>query len=128
MPGMNRGGGMMPGQGGGGMPPQSGGNTMAGEMLGGMFGAAPQRFSGSPAPVRDAPWNNWGMGDAPPAMTPGMFALQERCLAGDGRACNQLQIAQASQQQAIAAFHTKANQRGQWHNARGTTSSPMRAR
>jgi len=119
MPGMNRGGGMMPGQGGGGMPPQSGGNTMAGDMIGRMFGAAP---------VRDAPWNNWGMGDAPPAMTPGMFALQEKCLAGDGRACNQLQIAQARQQQAIAEFHTKANQRGQWHNARGTTSSPMRAR
>ena len=116
----------MPGQGGGGMPPQSGGNTMAGEMLGGIFGALPQRFSGSPQ--RAAPWNNWGLGDAPSAITPGMLALQEKCLAGDGRACNQLQVAQASQQQAIAAFHTKVNQVGQYHNMRGTTSSPMRAR
>ena len=110
MPGMSRGGGMMPGQ---------GGNTMAGEMIGRMFGAAP---------VRDAPWNNWGMGDAPSAMTPGMLELQKRCLAGDGRACNELQVAKAGQQQAITDFHTKASQVGQYHNMRGTTSSPMRAR
>jgi hypothetical protein len=115
-------------------------NTMAGDMIQGMYGGGGgggASFSPAPGggqfggniqpPGRPGPWNGWGMGDPPPEMTPAMFSLQTRCLAGDGRACNQLQVAQARQQQLIMEFHRNAGQRGQYHEA-ARRGSPMGAR
>ena len=132
---MNRGGGARPGM---------GGNTMAGNMLGGMFGPrqsggsmSPQQpggsgggyggsqggFGGPIIPRSNAAWNNYGMGMAPPQFTDSMFRLQQQCLAGDGAACNQLQVAQMQQQQKIDEWNQQRNMRGQWLDTAGRGGS-----
>ena len=121
MPGMSRGGAMMPGQ---------GGNTMAGDMISSMFG----NFGQAPGPGQamgggrygGSPMNNFGMGQAPTMNTPAIERMQQQCSGGDGYACNQLQILMARQQEQNSMWGDQYSKNMQGYNAR--TNNPMGAR
>ena len=118
MPGMSRGGAMMPGQ---------GGNTMAGDMINSMFGS----IGNAPGPGQGGsryggtPFNNFGMGEQPTMNTPAIQKMQQQCAAGDGYACNQLQLLMGRQQEENSQWQNQYNNNQMGYNAR--TNNPMRA-
>ena len=81
--GMGGFGGQSRGGGGGQMSP---GGSMGGDIIGQTMGGP--GFVWRP----NGPGNNFGAGDRPAQFTAQMAELQRRCLAGDGNACQQLQI------------------------------------
>ena len=88
--------------GGGQMSPTGQGPSMPSAIIGGAMGGPNGGFDATMGgmPMRGMnPGNNFGMGDQPPQYTEAMAQMQKQCMAGDGYACNQLQLMQQQNQQ-----------------------------
>jgi hypothetical protein len=126
----------MPGQyrqvggraGGGGM----GGGGMGADIISGSYGGPGSSSLNQGWGAAGGPGSNFGAGDRPPDYTEAMARYQQQCMAGDGNACNQLQMLQSMQQQQQQDWQSQAqqgqnyyqNQPGQSMGAR--SSGPVR--
>ena len=102
---MNRGGAQMPG--GSGM-----GDT--GNIMDSMYGGGGGGFGfggGIGSRFSRSPYGNYGMGNQPQMMDANIMRLTKQCSAGDGNACNQLQIAQQMKQQEMQQWGQEQQKR-----------------